>query len=129
MSLERYRNKRNFRESSEPPGNFNSSQEARLRFVIHKHQASHLHYDLRLELHGVLKSWAVPKEITLDTLQKRLAIMVEDHPLEYHHPVQPMLASMVEKPFDRRDWIFEIKWDGYRVIAEIKQPYSSDILP
>ncbi|MDD3521210.1 MAG: DNA ligase D, partial [Actinomycetota bacterium] len=262
MSLESYKEKRNFEKTPEPGigkneksvGNDNpikakspnldkgKTKKEKLEFVIHKHFASHLHFDLRLELDGVLKSWAIPKGPTINPKDKRLAVMVEDHPLEYkefegnipegnygagqvyiwdrgtYHAygtedkekssgilrneiekghltfilegnfmkgefalvrlkkespknwlfikkndefasnidislikapaedkknnlsslpgrlndlkgvkkssdipsLRPMLATLTEKEFDSSQWIYEIKWDGYRVISEIK---------
>jgi bifunctional non-homologous end joining protein LigD len=260
MGLKDYASKRIFEKTPEPkPGLRRKGKE--LIFVIHKHAARALHYDLRLELEGVLKSWAVPKGPSLDPSLKRLAVMVEDHPLDYkdfegvipehnygaggviiwdrgfyHHPsdgdgkeserllldglrkgdmkfildgeklkgqfalvktrkdekswlllkkkdayataedvlkknrsvvsnktlediseanpktsfrqkklnqirvreamegedlkdaplkpmphgIKPMLATLIKEPFDRVDWIFEVKWDGYRAVAEIR---------
>ena len=103
MSLTKYKQKRNLKSSQEPPatasdfvvakktkesiirvrGREGKPSSKKLIFVIHRHEASHLHWDLRLEMLGVLKSWAVPKEPPTTKGEKRLAIQVEDHPLAY----------------------------------------------
>ncbi len=235
MVLTNYKQKRDFKKTPEPSGKTSRSKNA-LQFIIQRHDASHLHYDFRLELDGVLKSWAIPKGPSLNPKDKRLAVMVEDHPLAYgkfqgvipkgnygagtveiwdsgtYKPensaaknstaeirkelksgslkfvlngnklkgsfalvrlkdgkeknwllikhrdehaaddfniesrplaetpvksivrksvraggkkitnfIKPMLASIDDKPFDDPEWIYEIKWDGYRAIAEIKK--------
>ena len=81
-SLKDYRAKRNLRRSREPSGGRRRRAGER-RFVIHKHAATSLHYDLRLEVGDVLRSWAVPKGPSTDPREKRLAMAVEDHPLDY----------------------------------------------
>lgn len=246
MTLKKYREKRTFTKTPEPTGESGlKNGRGDLCFVVHKHDASHLHFDLRLELDGALKSWAVPKGPSVNPKDKRLAMMVEDHPLDYQSfegiipegnygagtvmiwdrgiyqaedahdraeserllsrglqkghlkfvlegqrlkgafslvrmrtreenawllikkdddfantgagpgsddrsvvsdrsmeeiakglpdipelkkgprapmpaHVKPMLATLVDKPFNRKDWFFEIKWDGYRMLAEVQ---------
>jgi bifunctional non-homologous end joining protein LigD len=92
MSLRAYRSKRDFRHTPEPAGGAGENRTPRRtrrdptvggRFVVHRHRARRLHYDLRLEIDGVLASWAVPRGPTLDPAARRLAIQVEDHPLGY----------------------------------------------
>lgn len=228
MGLSKYISKRDFNKTAEPTGG-KVNNRSRLIFVIQKHAASHLHYDFRLEMENVLKSWAIPKGPTTDPAKRRLAMMVEDHPMDYHdfegiipegeygggsvivwdqgtyEPIEkirgkkaqeralmkqlkagslkivlqgqklkgefalvktngmgenswllikhkdefagtkdvtrqaqsvlsgktieeidkspipigikPMLATLVNAPFDDRDWVFEVKWDGYRALA------------
>jgi bifunctional non-homologous end joining protein LigD len=82
-NLKEYKKKRNFRKTKEPKPESIKRKRAGLIYAIQKHKATNLHYDLRLELNGVLKSWAIPKGPSADPSQKKLAVPTEDHPIDY----------------------------------------------
>ncbi|MBU7031947.1 MAG: 3'-phosphoesterase [Theionarchaea archaeon] len=119
MDLKEYQKKRNFEKTSEPPGTLMGDGSL---YVIQKHRASRLHYDLRLQKDGVLKSWAILKEPPLHQGVRRLAVEVEDHPLEYASfegeiPEGQYGAGSVEI-WDTGDYTME-KWDEKEIIIDI----------
>ena len=122
MPLEKYRKKRDFKVTNEPSGSGTSQSTEKLLYVIQKHQATRLHWDLRLERDGVLKSWAVPKEPPTKPGERRLAVEVEDHPLEYGSfageiPEGGYGAGTVEI-WDRGHFT-PIKWEENEIVIEI----------
>jgi DNA ligase D-like protein (predicted 3'-phosphoesterase) len=123
MSLTDYYSKRNFKKTKEPSDELKQSKKSSSIYVIQKHQATHLHYDLRLEMEGVLKSWAIPKEPPMQPNLKRLAVKTEDHPIEYAKfegviPEGEYGAGKVEI-WDKGNFI-PIELDDTKIIFSIK---------
>ena len=121
MSLKEYKKKRDFNKTQEPPESKKKSDE--LVYVIQRHKASHLHYDLRLEEEGVLKSWAIPKSPPEEAGIRRLAVQTEDHPLGYENfegiiPEGEYGAGKVET-WDRGDYL-PLEADPAKKVIEIK---------
>ncbi|MCR4405152.1 MAG: 3'-phosphoesterase [Candidatus Acetothermia bacterium] len=124
MSLEEYKKKRDFAKTGEPAGGGEPGSHPHDKpiYVVQKHHATHLHYDLRLEHDGVLKSWAVPKGPPTAPGERRLAVEVEDHPLEYADfegviPEGQYGAGRVEL-WDR-GWFEPLKWAADEIVVEI----------
>src|SRR5258708_4350701 len=123
--LERYREMRDFPQTPEPRGGKSPAKRlhrplshGRLRYYIQRHDARRLHYDFRLELDGALKSWAVPKGPSLDPHVKRLAVEVEDHPLEYGE----FEGTIPEKQYGAGDVLL---WDKGAWIPEDRDPEAA----
>ena len=143
MKLKDYKEKRDFSKSPEPRKSRSKKNTEKLVYVIQRHQASHLHYDLRLEEEGVLKSWAVPKEPPKEEGIKRLAVQTEDHPLGYEDfegviPEGQYGAGKVET-WDKGDyiplevtaskWVIEIRGEKLRgryCLIKLKAKNSKD---
>lgn len=123
MSLKEYKKKRNFSKTQEPSGSEAKKTGEGLVYVIQRHRASHLHYDLRLEEEGVLRSWAIPKSPPEAAGIRRLAVQTEDHPLGYEDfvgviPEGEYGAGTVET-WDRGDYLL-LEADGSKKVIEIK---------
>ncbi len=121
MSLEEYHKLRDFSKSPEPKGEV--KPHSGNIFVVHEHDATHLHYDLRLEMGGVLRSWAVPKEPPTKEGEKRLAIQTEDHPLEYADfegtIPEGMYGAGAVRIWDKGEFILESEKDN-ELLFELK---------
>ena len=116
MGLDEYRGKRDLSRTAEPSGEIAADQRrhAALRFFVQKHAARRLHYDFRLEMDGVLKSWALPKGPSLDPGVKRLAVQVEDHPLEYAEFEGVIPEGDPVKAFEHGALKFELRGERLR---------------
>lgn len=121
--LNKYFKKRNFSKSPEPKGNKEFKENRDPIFVIQKHQATHLHYDFRLEKNGVLKSWAIPKQPPVESGIKRLAIRVEDHPLDYAdfegEIPQGLYGAGKVEIWDKGTYVLQ-EWETTKIIFELK---------
>ena len=119
--LHTYRARRDFSRTAEPSGSGTVAPVARLRFVVQKHAARRLHYDFRLELAGVFKSWAVTRGPSLDPADKRLAVEVEDHPLDYGDfegtIPQGQYGGGTVEIWDRGYWEPQVKGTPERALA------------
>src|SRR6266498_4968880 len=119
MPLEEYKRKRDFKKTAEPAGKPQPKKvKGASRFVIQKHDARRLHYDFRLEMDGVLKSWAIPKGLPWTQGEKHLAVEVEDHPLEY-----ATFEGII--PEGEYGGGTVMLWDKGEWIAEDKDPYKA----